>query len=62
MKKTIKALFAFGTGNKTFFIDSTNNKAIENLYKTKGKEITDIKKYKYNERYVNYDEEGEING
>jgi hypothetical protein len=61
MKKTIKALYAFVTGNKIFFIDSTNDKAIEKLYKTKGKEIKNIRKYKYNERYINYNEEGEIN-
>lgn len=60
MKQTFKAIFAFVTGNKTFFIDSTNDKAIENLYKTKGTEIKDIKKYKYNKRYINYNEEGEI--
>lgn len=67
MGKTIdlvKSMFAFITNTKTYFIDSKNDIAMQKLYSEEITEnnLKEIKKYKYNEKFINYNESGEIDG
>jgi hypothetical protein len=47
-------MFGFITANKIYYIGCHDNKGMQTFYKNKLDEtLTDIKKYPYNEEYIN---------